>query len=100
MIYVLWEFNVSRESQSVFQDAYGSDGVWAGLFRRDSTYRETKLLRDSEDSNRYFTVDVWEDRNSYLSFKERFADEYRKIDEECEKLTASERFIGIFEHLV
>src|SRR5579864_643556 len=99
MIYVLWEFRVSRELQTTFADAYGPEGLWAELFRRDSAYRETKLLRDSADHHRYLTIDVWEDKNSYLSFKERFAGEYRKIDEDCEKLTSSERLIGIFEKL-
>lgn len=97
MIYVLWGFTVTRELQAAFEQAYGSDGVWAELFRRDSAYRETKLLRDGENAGRYLTMDVWEDKNSYLSFKDRFADDYRQIDEECEKLTSAERLIGIFE---
>ena len=97
MIYILWEFTVSAEQSPLFENAYKADGVWAQLFRRDPRYRETILIRDSEKSARYLTIDVWEDRNSYLSFKERFAGDYRKIDEECEKLTLSERLIGIFE---
>jgi len=97
MTYILWEFTVSAEQSPAFENAYKADGVWAQLFRRDPAYVETVLVADREQPGRYVTIDVWEDRNSYLSFKERFAGDYRKIDEECEKLTLSERLIGIFE---
>ena len=97
MIYILWEFTVNPKQLSAFENAYQSDGIWAQLFRRDPAYRETILVKDTQHAGRYLTIDLWEDRNSYLSFKERFADDYRKIDEECENLTASERLIGVFE---
>lgn len=96
MTYVIWEFTVSGDRLTAFETAYKSDGIWAQLFRRDPAYRETVLVRD-ESAARYLTIDVWEDKESYLRFKERFADEYRKIDEQCESLTASERQIGIFD---
>jgi quinol monooxygenase YgiN len=99
MIYVLWEFTVSPEHRAAFEIAYKSDGLWAHLFRQDSSYRETILIRDQEQAGRYLTVDVWEDRDSYLSFKDQFADQYSKIDKECEKLTAGEQLIGIFEQI-
>jgi hypothetical protein len=41
---------------------------------------------------------VWEDRESYESFQERFADDYEKSDAECERLK-KERRIGLFERL-
>jgi hypothetical protein len=99
VIYIVWEFTVSAEQCSTFESAYKSDGVWAQLFRRDRAYQQTILVRDTEESGRYLTIDVWEDRDSYLSFKERFAGAYHKIDKDCESLTLSERLIGIFEAL-
>jgi quinol monooxygenase YgiN len=99
MIYVLWEFTVSPEHRSQFEITYKSDGIWAELFRRDPAYRETILIKDQEQAGRYLTVDVWEDRESYLNFKHQFADQYSKIDEECEKLTSGERLVGIFEQV-
>lgn len=99
MIYIVWEFTVSAEQSSEFERAYKSDGQWAQLFRRDSAYRETILVHDSEQAQRYLTIDVWEDRDSYQRFKERFAAEYRQIDQECERLTSGERLIGIFEKI-
>lgn len=97
MIYIIWEFTTSRELRVDFETAYGPDGIWAQLFRRDPAYRQTLLLKSAEGPARYLTVDLWEDRNSYLSFKDRSADDYHRIDKECEKLTTSERQIGFFE---
>lgn len=99
MTYILWEFTVRESQLASFERAYGGDGVWARLFRRDPAYRETILIRDNTQSGRYLTIDVWEDKDSYLRFKDRFADDYERIDQECEELTSSERQIGIFERL-
>jgi len=100
VIHVIWEFTVSASHQAAFETAYNSDGLWAELFGRDSAYRKTILIQDYEQARRYLTVDVWEDRESYARFKDLFAAEYRKIDEECAALTESERLIGIFSQVV
>jgi len=99
MIYILWEFTVAPERVAAFEGAYGGHGVWARLFRRDPGYRETVLVKDQDRPDRYLTIDVWEDRDSYLRFKDRFAGDYKIIDKECEQLTGGERHIGIFERL-
>jgi quinol monooxygenase YgiN len=99
VIYVLWEFTVPQSHLEAFEAAYGSEGLWARLFRRDFAYRETILVKDQTQCGRYLTIDVWEDKDSYLRFKDRFADDYQKIDQECERLTSAERQIGIFERL-
>ena len=99
MIYVLWEFTVPELHLAAFERAYGSDGLWARLFRRDPSYRETVLLKDEQRPGRYLTIDMWEDKDSYLRFKDRFAGDYQTIDQECEKLTSVERQIGTFERL-
>jgi len=99
MIYILWEFTVAPERVAAFEGAYGGDGVWARLFRLAPGYRETVLVKDKDRSDRYLTIDVWEDRDSYLRFKDRFAGDYEIIDKECEQLTGGERQIGTFERL-
>ena len=99
MIHVIWEFTVSATHQAAFETAYKNDGVWAQLFRCDPAYYETILVKDHERVGRYLTIDLWEDKESYLRFKDRFVHDYRKIDEECELLTQSERLIGIFERV-
>ena len=97
MTYIVWEFTTSPQQRVEFETAYGPDGIWAQLFRRDPAYRQTLLLKTPEGPERYLTIDVWEDRESYLSFKDRSANDYQRIDKECEKLTTSERQIGVFE---
>jgi quinol monooxygenase YgiN len=99
MLYILWEFTVSAKHREEFERAYGSEGVWAELFRKDPAYLQTILIRDDENQQRFVTIDVWEDRNSYASFKERFALEYKKIDQKCETLTQAERHVGAFERI-
>jgi hypothetical protein len=100
MIYVLWEFQISQQNCVDFVKAYKGDGIWAQFFRRDSAYVKTILVRDSEREGSYFTIDLWQNRESYLRFKHRFAADYAKIDKDCEALTDSERLIGIFEEVV
>ena len=97
MIYVLWEFTVATEHLRTFEVAYRGDGTWAQFFRRDSAYLETILIKDTAQPGRYLTIDVWQDREAYLRFKDRFAHDYQIIDQQFESLTASERQIGIFE---
>jgi hypothetical protein len=99
VIYVVWEFILVTECRTEFETAYGTEGVWARLFRRDPAYRETILVKDNAQSGRYLTIDVWEDKDSYLRFKDRFAHDYQQIDKECERLTSAERQIGVFERL-
>lgn len=99
VIYILWEFTVSEPQLATFERAYAANGVWAALFRRDPAYRETILVKDNSQTGRYLTIDVWDDKDSYLNFKDRFADDYKRIDQEYEQLTNSERQIGIFERL-
>ena len=100
MIYVLWEFHVAPENRVKFETAYKGDGIWGQLFRRDSAYVKTILLKSDELAGSYLTIDVWKNREAYQQFKQRFATDYAKIDKDCEALTDSERLIGIFEEMV
>ena len=99
MTYIVWEFTVETGNRAAFEKAYKSDGVWAKLFRKDGAYKEAILIADAEQAGRYLTIDVWEDKDSYARFKDRFATEYHEIDKQCEALTAGERRLGIFERI-
>lgn len=100
MIYVLWEFQVAPENRPKFEAAYKGDGIWEQLFRRDSAYVKTILVKSDERAGSYVTLDMWKNRESYQQFKQRFAADYAKIDKDCEALTDAERLIGIFEEIV
>ena len=68
MFVILWEFEVKPGCEKPFEDSYGPDGDWAMFFRRDTHYRETRLLRDAVRSDRYVTVDFWDSREAYAGY--------------------------------
>ena len=93
---VMWEFRVARGKRQQFEREYGSDGVWATFFRTGQGYVRTELIRDSEDSQRYLTLDFWTSRRDYERFRKGSAAEYQAIDKRCESLTREEVEIGRF----
>ena len=99
MLHILWEFRVRPERRREFEEHYGSDGTWAAFFRGGEGYRESILLHDREEPDRYLTIDVWTDFESYRAFSDRHAREYGEIDRRCEALTLEERCLGLFEAL-
>ena len=78
----------------MFEQAYGTEGEWVRLFRRDRRYRGTRLLRDVGRERVYVTMDLWESREAYEEFREKWAVEYAAIDSRCEGLTRSEKHLG------
>ncbi len=97
MLHILWEYRVPAAMRSEFERHYNRDGAWAELFRRDSGFRGTTLLRDPEDAARYLTIDGWDDRAAYQRFRQGFGAEYAALDRQMEALTESERHLGSFE---
>ncbi|HEY1424105.1 MAG TPA: antibiotic biosynthesis monooxygenase [Candidatus Acidoferrum sp.] len=94
MFVTLWEFEVKPGSEELFEQAYGAEGAWVRLFRRDARYRGTRLLRDVGAERVYVTIDSWDSREAYDEFRERFAAEYGEIDARCEVLTITERQVS------
>jgi heme-degrading monooxygenase HmoA len=97
MFVALWEYEVKPGSEERFEKAYGPDGDWVRLFRNDSHYHETRLVRDSFRRGVYLTMDFWESRGAYEEFMARHRAEYEAIDARGEELTVKERRIGMFE---
>jgi RimJ/RimL family protein N-acetyltransferase len=89
---ILWSYVVDAKSVDAFEHAYGSDGEWAVLFAKSPDFLGTELFRDADGA--YVTIDRWSTAEAYDAFLEQHADEYARIDAECERLTQSERFIG------
>jgi len=96
----VWEFDVPPEAVAAFEEAYGHQGPWVRLFRRDGAYEGTTLLRDRTRPGRYLTFDYWRTREAFEAFRERFRDEFAAIDASCERLTARERPLGEFDPLI
>jgi heme-degrading monooxygenase HmoA len=97
MFLVLWEYEVKPGSEKQFEKVYGPAGDWAQLFRTDSHYKETRLLRDPFRSNVYLTLDFWTSRDSYEKFMAAHTAEYRTIDALGESLTVNERRVDAYE---
>jgi heme-degrading monooxygenase HmoA len=96
-LHVVWEFRVRPGSEAEFERRYGPSGDWARLFGRSDGYQGTVLLRDRAAPGRYLLTDTWRDATAYRAFKERYADEYAALDQECAALTEDERCLGEFE---
>ncbi|HVO58784.1 MAG TPA: antibiotic biosynthesis monooxygenase [Dongiaceae bacterium] len=94
MFVTLWEFEVKRGSEELFEYAYGAQGAWVRLFQRDPAYRGTRLLRDVAAQGLYLTLDSWDSRQAYEAFKNAHSAEYAAIDHECEALSERERHLG------
>lgn len=94
MIHAIWQFRVHPDHVVDFELNYGPQGAWAKLFERSPAYHGTQLLHDLEDSLRYCTIDKWDDIASYKAI--RGDTDYALLDRACEKLTTSERLVGVF----
>lgn len=94
---VIWEFRIHSGCEVAFERAYGPDGDWARLFRKGEGYLGTDLLQDDADgAHRYLTIDRWESEAAFTRFKSRYLEEYHRLDQDCEGLTAEERLLGAF----
>jgi len=92
----LWEFEVKSGSEELFEAAYGPEGAWVGLFRRNVGYLSTRLLRDVAAPRTYLTADCWESREAYEQFEKTHGAEYSSLDRECEGLTVYEKHLAEF----
>ena len=96
MYVAIWEFRLRHGTAPEFERAYGPGGAWTALFKKGSGYLRTELLRNTDDPDRYLTIDYWTSRGAYELFRQEYADEYRIVDLACETFTAQEAHIGSF----
>lgn len=99
MYVILWRFRPLAGRESEFERAYGPSGEWALLFSRGAGYLGTELLRRSDGSREYLTLDRWVSRVAYEAFRVRWSSEYRRLDGRLEELTEEESPLGSFEAL-
>jgi hypothetical protein len=65
----VWSYVVRTECLPAFRTAYGPDGDWVQLFRRDPEYIRTTFLGDRDNPARFVTIDFWTSREACLSFR-------------------------------
>jgi quinol monooxygenase YgiN len=92
----IWEFLVEPSCESRFEQIYGPDGDWVQLFRRGDGHLGTELYRDANTPRRYITIDRWVSPQAFETFRQKFATEYKALDESCESLTEKETPLGTF----
>ena len=97
MFVTLWEFEVKSGSEELFEQAYGPEGEWVRLFRRDARYRGTRLLRDVARERVYVTMDMWDSLDAYEEFREKYAAEYAEIDKTYEEMTNNDKHFANYE---
>ena len=96
MFVVVWQFEIAEDKIPAFEAAYGSDGVWARLFRTSPDYQGTELLRDAYIPGSYLTIDRWASEEAFRAFRKGHDEEYEKVDRACDDLTSEERRIGAY----
>ena len=94
MYVIVWEFTIREECTAEFEAVYGSRGEWAQLFARAEGYRNSRLLRDVSDPLRYVTLDYWVSQEAHRQFRKAHEQEYRNLDQRCERLTVKETKLG------
>jgi heme-degrading monooxygenase HmoA len=92
----VWEFYVQPHKSRAFERAYGPQGAWAKLFQAGPGYIRTELIRDLRSANRYMTLDYWQSRRQYETFRKKNGEAYLALDQKCAALTTKETEIGRF----
>jgi heme-degrading monooxygenase HmoA len=94
MYMIIWEYRVKWGRQSHFEAIYSPAGAWAKLFSQEAGYLGTTFLRDTNDPQRYVTIDRWTSREAYENFLNQREKEYKALDADCEDLTEQESELG------
>lgn len=93
MYTVIWHYRIVAGRERDFEAFYGAAGPWVELFRRARGFRETVLLRDVARAGEYVTIDRWDSAEDYMRFRTEFRDEYSRLDQDAEALTAAEQHL-------
>lgn len=93
---IVWEFWAKAGQEAEFERVYGPEGAWARLFARGEGFLGTELLRDADQRGRYLTIDRWTSSAAFDAFRQRWAEEYRALDRQCEALRQRETPLGSF----
>jgi len=97
VFHILWQFETSYSRLPDFAAACGPEGPWADFFRGAPGYLGTELFQRSLGPPCFLTVDHWESRAAYETFRRERATEYAALDAACEGLTTTERFLTAWE---
>src|SRR5271168_531771 len=71
MVRIVWEFTARADKIKEFENYFAGSGPWTALFRKNSGYHGTLLLRDMQMPRRYLTIDRWENAAMHRAMRER-----------------------------
>lgn len=94
MYTIIWRFEVLPAAIASFEAMYGPEGEWVRLFRAGRGYLGTELFQHTVDETRFVTVDRWESREAFETFRARNVHAYAELDARCERFTSSETLLG------
>jgi quinol monooxygenase YgiN len=97
MVRIVWEFMARADKIKEFESYFADSGPWTALFRKNSGYHGTVLLRDLQIPRRYLTIDRWENAALHRAMRERCKLEFEELDRAGEAFTESEKHTGVFE---
>ena len=95
MYIILWEYTVKPGREAEFEKTYGPNGDWAQLFRQSDGYLGTDLVRATDTSPNYITIDHWVSSKTYEAFHKKYRAAYKALDVRCQSLTVREKLIGM-----
>jgi heme-degrading monooxygenase HmoA len=94
---ILWEYIVREDCLERFLELYSPTGRWVQLFKKHPGFVGTDLMRDTSNSTRFVTIDIWESLPAYTAMKEKSGAAYEVLDKLGDSLTISETCWGVFE---
>ena len=97
MYVIVWTYHVKPGRAAEFEKHYSATGTWVQFLRGGDGFVGTELLCDPRNAGTYATIDRWESREKYDTFRTAKLDEYEAIDAVCDALTDSEIHVGSFD---
>jgi heme-degrading monooxygenase HmoA len=98
MYYLVWEYEVSKQSQEKFEEAFTRSGGWFKFFEPCDDFLGHELIKNSENGT-YLLIDKWMDKKAYDTFVKSNKSEYDSLNETSKPLYDSEKLIGTYETL-
>ena len=97
MYSVIWQYQVKVGAEENFKALYNSNGEWVQWFKESPHFIRTDLMRSSESSDVFVTVDWWESKEAYEKFYNSNPKRREAIDSKGENYTLQEKRIGSYE---
>lgn len=94
---MLYRYRVHPAQAKAFEHAYGPSGPWAKSFAASPGFRRTRLFQHRSEPGVYVSIDVWESKSDYDTFRSERAEEYARLDRELHLLYLEEHLLGYYE---